>query len=157
MQTLNFHLTPALPATPFVSDTLRGGKTIAIAFPEGTTAAIFVQQSVDGTSWQSKQSISPTPRATFSVPASADAYLRVLLSQRPQTAQYEDYDTPGGTEHDPTVPSWAKQPQKPTYTAKEVGAVASVNGVTPDSNGNVSIPTSGGVYATDADIDALWQ
>lgn len=28
------------------------------------------------------------------------------------------------TETDPTVPSWAKQPQKPTYTAQEVGAVS---------------------------------
>lgn len=27
------------------------------------------------------------------------------------------------TETDPTVPSWAKQPQKPTYTADEVGAL----------------------------------
>ena len=26
-------------------------------------------------------------------------------------------------EKDPTVPSWAKQPTKPTYTAKEVGAL----------------------------------
>lgn len=26
-------------------------------------------------------------------------------------------------ESDPTVPDWAKQPQKPTYTAKEVGAI----------------------------------
>ena len=33
--------------------------------------------------------------------------------------------TVGGilTETDPTVPSWAKQPQKPTYTADEVGAL----------------------------------
>ena len=33
--------------------------------------------------------------------------------------------TGGGivTETDPTVPSWAKQPQKPTYTAAEVGAL----------------------------------
>ena len=28
------------------------------------------------------------------------------------------------TESDPTVPSWAKQPSKPTYTASEVGAEA---------------------------------
>ena len=29
----------------------------------------------------------------------------------------------GGKETDPTVPSWAKQPEKPTYTAAEVGAL----------------------------------
>lgn len=46
-----------------------------------------------------------------------------------------DYDTEwidppeggGGTftETDPTVPTWAKQPNKPTYTAQEVGAIPS--------------------------------
>ena len=35
------------------------------------------------------------------------------------------------TETDPTVPSWAKQPTKPTYTAQEVGALPA----------NTSIPT----------------
>lgn len=29
----------------------------------------------------------------------------------------------GGTETDPMVPAWAKQPEKPTYTAAEVGAL----------------------------------
>lgn len=29
------------------------------------------------------------------------------------------------TETDPTVPNWAKQPNKPTYTAAEVGALSS--------------------------------
>ena len=29
----------------------------------------------------------------------------------------------GGAETDPTVYAWAKQPQKPTYTAQEVGAL----------------------------------
>lgn len=42
-------------------------------------------------------------------------------------------------EEDPTIPSWAKQPVKPKYTAKEVGAVATVNGIAPDENGNVKI------------------
>lgn len=32
-------------------------------------------------------------------------------------------DTALQTESDPTVPSWAKQPDKPTYTAQEVGAL----------------------------------
>ena len=48
------------------------------------------------------------------------------------------------TETDPTVPSWAKADSKPTYTASEVGAVAttavgSANGVAPlDANGLVT-------------------
>lgn len=47
------------------------------------------------------------------------------------------------TETDPTVPSWAKQSTKPTYTASEVGAIASSlkgsnNGVAElDANGKV--------------------
>ena len=48
-------------------------------------------------------------------------------------------------ETDPTVPDWAKQPTKPSYTAAEVGAVATVNGIAPDESGNVqiTIPDSG--------------
>lgn len=55
-------------------------------------------------------------------------------------------------ETDPTVPAWAKQPTKPTYTAAEVGAMAantpvvkSVNGTTPDVNGNVTVEFESGV------------
>lgn len=55
-------------------------------------------------------------------------------------------------ETDPTVPAWAKQPTKPTYTAAEVGAMAantpvvkSVNGTTPDVNGNVTVEVESGV------------
>lgn len=33
------------------------------------------------------------------------------------------------TESDPTVPSWAKQPSKPTYTASEVGALPSTTAI----------------------------
>lgn len=128
MESLQFKLNLSTPATPYVSDTLQGGKTISIAFPEGKRSAIFVQQSVDGETWQSKQSITATPSATFNVSTDRDTYLRVLVAVRPASASYKDYDTGGGsggisTELDPTVPSWAKQPQKPTYTAQEVGAM----------------------------------
>ena len=75
-------------------------------------------------------------------------------------------------EKDPTVPAWAKQPTKPKYTAQEVGAVATVNGISPDENGNVKVEAGGlsdtarallitilrnGVYSTDqsANITAL--
>lgn len=54
-------------------------------------------------------------------------------------------------ETDPTVPSWAKEPNKPTYTASEVGAmpadakvVKTVNGTEPDENGNVNVEGGGG-------------
>lgn len=39
-----------------------------------------------------------------------------------------------GTEVDPTVPSWAKQPTKPTYTASEVGALPDTTPI-PDVSG----------------------
>jgi hypothetical protein len=39
--------------------------------------------------------------------------------------EYLAKNPPKVTETDPTVPEWAKQPQKPKYTAKEIGAVAS--------------------------------
>lgn len=33
-------------------------------------------------------------------------------------------------ERDPTVPDWAKNPEKPRYTAEELGAVDSENAIT---------------------------
>ena len=126
MENLNFHIDTSLAATPFVSDTLKGGKTIVITFPEGKASAVFIQQSADGATWRTKHSVSSTPSATVNVEASSDTYLRVLVSERPQSSSYKDYSGGGGTgtEVDPTVPSWAKQPQKPTYTAAEVGAAS---------------------------------
>ena len=34
-------------------------------------------------------------------------------------------------ESDPTVPAWAKEPTKPTYTAREIGAQPVKNGLWP--------------------------
>ena len=67
-------------------------------------------------------------------------------------------------ETDPTVPAWAKQPTKPSYTAAEVGAVATVNGISPDESGNVQIiiPEAGeggghvGVEPTEDDIPKIF-
>lgn len=135
MNTLKFTITPTTPATPFVSETLRGGKTFDIVFPQGKRSAIFVQQSADGTHWTSKQSVSLTPKARIDVSATDTTYLRVLVSERPATAQYENYETPGGGS----------------------GTVKSVNGIGPDQNGNVEITVGDATYATEAEIDALWQ
>lgn len=47
-------------------------------------------------------------------------------------------------EEDPTVPSWSKQPNKPTYTAEEVGAMPSdaafktINGESVKGSGNIN-------------------
>ena len=47
-----------------------------------------------------------------------------------------------GTEVDPTVPEWAKQPAKPLYTASEVGALPA-DTVIPDVSGFYTKPNSG--------------
>lgn len=44
-------------------------------------------------------------------------------------------------ETDPTVPEWAKQPNKPTYTAAEVGAMPA-DAVLPSGGGAVSFPAA---------------
>lgn len=52
-------------------------------------------------------------------------------------------------ESDPTVPTWAKQATKPTYTASEVGAVATVQG-TDNSGKYLGVGTDGNVTTVDA-------
>lgn len=52
------------------------------------------------------------------------------------------------TETDPTVPAWAKEPNKPTYTASEVGAVPTTRTV----NGKA---LSGNITLNATDVGAL--
>lgn len=47
-------------------------------------------------------------------------------------------------ESDPTVPEWAKQPQKPTYTAQEVGALPATTRI-PSTAADVNAEPSGAV------------
>ena len=49
----------------------------------------------------------------------------------------------GYTETDPTVPAWAKQTNKPTYTASEVGAL-------PDTTVIPTVPTNVSAFTNDA-------
>lgn len=50
----------------------------------------------------------------------------ITIDDIPSDISYFNNDSGYITEEsDPTVPSWAKQPQKPTYTAEEVGALSS--------------------------------
>lgn len=68
----------------------------------------------------------------------------------------------GYTETDPTVPSWAKQPSKPTYTANEVGALPSTTVIptkTSDLTNDSGFLTqhqdiSGKANKVDTDIDS---
>ena len=80
------------------------------------------------------------------------AILKVILDG-------EDMVLSGGSgggssvEVDPTVPAWAKEPNKPSYTAEEVGAL-------PDT---VVIPTKLSDLTNDvpavsvADVQAMWK
>ena len=58
------------------------------------------------------------------------------------------------TETDPTVPSWAKEAQKPTYTAQEVGALPS----TPEIHNVPSGGTSGQILkkTSATNYDVAW-
>ena len=47
-------------------------------------------------------------------PELIEALVRAYLKENP----------PSVVENDPTVPEWAKQPTKPTYTAEEIGAIS---------------------------------
>ena len=74
------------------------------------------------------------------------AYDDTTLSGRVSALENAGYVT---TETDPTVPAWAKQPNKPTYTAQEVGAL-------PDSTkipSKTSDLTNDSDFATSSDVD----
>jgi hypothetical protein len=58
---------------------------------------------------------------------------------------YLDKNPVSFEEKDPTVPAWAKQPERPTYTAAEVGAL-SADTVIPD--GGIPIPNTASVGQT---------
>ena len=55
------------------------------------------------------------------------------MSQLQNDSEYLNEET------DPTVPSWAKQPNKPTYTASEVGALSEIPQATDTTLGGVKL------------------
>lgn len=74
------------------------------------------------------------------------------LGKTEAAEQFQPKGTYLTAETDPTVPSWAKTPEKPTYTAEEVGAVAkgglkTINGESLEGEGNIEIQGSGGGIA----------
>lgn len=60
------------------------------------------------------------PRATVHIHVTSDT--DGLATREYVDKKIEDFEGGTMTETDPTVPEWAKQPEKPTYTADEVGA-----------------------------------
>lgn len=73
-----------------------------------------------------------------------------MLTKTEASSKYQPKGTYLTTESDPTVPSWAKQSSKPTYTASEVGAIAKGGLKTINNNsleGSGDIKTSVNVYS----------
>lgn len=90
--------------------------TAGIVKPDGSTITVDQDGTLHGAD--------ATPTATTSVAGKVkpDGTTITITQDGTITAHAE-----GGvqTETDPTVPAWAKQPTKPTYTAQEVGALPS--------------------------------
>ena len=89
----------------------------------------------DGTSDHSKLS---NRDAANQHPMSAITGLEKALEDKQPTGNYLT------SEQDPTVPKWAKQPQKPTYTAQEVGALPDTTHI-PSTADDVNAEPSGAV------------
>lgn len=53
------------------------------------------------------------------------------------------------TETDPTVPAWAKEPTKPTYTASDVGAISAATTIIPNGT-NLNNLTEHGIYIVES-------
>ena len=58
-------------------------------------------------------------------------------------------------EVDPTVPDWAKQPQKPTYTAAEVGALPDTTKIPSTAEDVDALPANAFIPKTAADVGAI--
>ena len=117
-----------------------GGSTVQVvpALVTGTKSATI---TVDGTSYEL---YAPTPPV---VPTNLSDFTNDMV--------VSDFSNDAGyivTETDPTVPSWAKQATKPTYTYSEVGAAASSHGHDIVTSG--SSTTSGG-FMSQADKQKL--
>ena len=70
--------------------------------------------------------LQPTPRAKPDDYVYTETEIKKYETLEKRIAALEEGGTSSGIaeESDPTVPQWAKQPQKPTYTADEVGAAS---------------------------------
>lgn len=96
---------------------------------------------------QSDWNVTDTANPAFikNKPTIPAAYDDTALSGRVSALENAGYIT---SETDPTVPSWAKQPTKPSYTASEVGAVPTTRTIN-----NKAL--SSNVTLTPSDIGAL--
>lgn len=119
------------------------GATITITDATGTTTA-DIRNGVDGdgnnidlTPYATKTEVAETYATKTYVDAAVDAV------DAPVTSVNGMVGAVTITETDPTVPAWAKQPNKPAYTAAEVGAL-------PDTTFIPTVPTNVSAFNNDA-------
>ena len=111
--------------TPHIDSTSKHwfiGSTDTGIVAVGTTPDLsnYVQKSSTAGLLKNDGTVDPTSYGTYSKPSGGIP--STDLSSAVQTSLGKA-DTAIQTETDPTVPSWAKQSSKPSYTASEVGAV----------------------------------
>lgn len=113
------------------------------------TTEIIKYNLVKGALIPGKEPAEPTP----------DIYAQILQKYGDLESRVGRLEAGGGSggsggvavESDPTVPAWAKEENKPTYTAAEVGAIADASGVLASKHyGNNSI------NSTKLADDAIW-
>lgn len=85
---------------------------------------------------------------TFTANASSNVTANITVPTKVSDLTNDSGYITGYTETDPTVPSWAKQASKPSYTAAEVGAVPTTRTV----NGKA---LSGDITLSASDVSAL--
>ncbi len=119
------------------------GATITITDATGTTTADIRNgidsdgNNIDLTPYAKKTEVAETYATKSYVDAAVDAV------DAPVTSVNGMVGAVTITETDPTVPAWAKQPNKPAYTAAEVGAL-------PDTTFIPTVPTNVSAFNNDA-------
>lgn len=105
-----------------VTQTLTDGTTAVFQIRNGSKGSQGVQGE-RGEKGDAGEDWIPTQQELASIASSAAALVDVPT--KTSDLQNDSGFITGYTETDPTVPSWAKQSTKPTYTASEVGALPS--------------------------------
>lgn len=98
-------------------------------------------------------------------PGGASLTLEDVFGEGPYIIEITSEEEADGTivETDPTVPAWAKEPNKPTYTAEEVGAAAAIHAsqhkaggadpITPADIGALDNTSSGQAIPNNSDLN----
>ena len=117
--------------------------TYTINYTDGTSTTFQVYNGADGTgSGDMAQSVYDPQNRRQDIYEYADTAAAEVAEQIPTNVSELTNDSGYLTsETDPTVPSWAKEAQKPTYTATEVGAIPIISKPTA---GNLASVTAGG-------------